>query len=333
MRLSARLMIAGLAMAAAGAAAGCSAAPKLAYANNATQPSSRAATASGPAGAQPKASPSGSPGSAGSAGPQIEVTGAPRGVKAKGGILIDAATGQVLWARQADVERPIASITKVMTAYLVLQAGHLDQKITIPKAVLDYVWKYGASSDGLHPGEVLTAGELLYGLLLESGADGAYTLATAYGPGLPMFVAKMNAAARQLGMLHTRFTSPDGLPYPTETSTFSTPADLLILGTAAMKSAVFRSIVGLRYYALPKGQGHAFHWWGNSDDLIGRYPGAVGIKSGYTDGAAHCLLFEAVRGGRTLLGVVLGSPPTGPAAGAQDAARVLNWAFALKQSP
>jgi D-alanyl-D-alanine carboxypeptidase (penicillin-binding protein 5/6) len=327
MRLSARLMIAGLAMAVGGTAAGCSAAPKLAYANNATQPTSRPATASGPAGARPGTAP------AGAAGPRIEIAGAPRGVKAKAGILVDAATGQVLWTKQADAERPIASITKVMTAYLVIQAGNLDRKVTIPKAVLDYVWKYGATSDGLHPGEVLTVRELLYGLLLESGADAAYTLATAYGPGLPAFIARMNATARQLGMLHTNFTSPDGLPYPTETSTYSTPADLLTLGTAAMKSAVFRSIVDQRTYIMQKGQGHAAHWWGNDNDLIGRYPGAVGIKSGYTDGAAHCLLFEAVRGGRTLLGAVLGSPPTGPAAGAQDAARILNWAFTLKQSP
>jgi serine-type D-Ala-D-Ala carboxypeptidase (penicillin-binding protein 5/6) len=330
MRLSARLMIAGLAMAVGGVTAGCSAVPKLAYANNAAQPSSRPATASGPAGPQPGTAPAGAPGQA---GPRIEIAGAPRGVKAKAGILVDADTGQVLWTRQADAERPIASITKVMTAYLVLQAGNLDRKVTVPKAVLDYVWKYGASSDGLHPGEVLTARQLLYGLLLESGADAAYTLAAAYGPGLPAFVARMNATARQLGMLHTQFTTPDGLPYPTGTSTYSTPADLLTLGTAAMKSAVFRSIVDLRFYIMKKGQGHAAHWWGNSNDLIGRYPGAVGIKSGYTVAAAHCLLFEAVRGGRPLLGVVLGSPPTGPAAGAVDAARILNWAFTLKQSP
>ncbi len=254
------------------------------------------------------------------------------GSRRRRAILTDAATGQLLWAKQANVERPIASITKVMTAYLVIQAGNLDRKITIPKAVLNYVWKYGASSDGLHPDEVLTARELLDGLLLESGADAAYALAAAYGPGLPAFIAKMNATARQLGMLHTHFTSPDGLPYPTETSTYSTPADLLVLGAAAMKSAVFRSIVDLRFYSMKKGQGHAAHWWGNSNELIGYYPGAVGIKTGYTDDAGHCLLFEAVRGGRSLLGVVLGSPPTGPGAGAQDAARILNWGFALKQS-
>jgi serine-type D-Ala-D-Ala carboxypeptidase (penicillin-binding protein 5/6) len=324
MRLSARLMIAGLAMAVGGVTAGCSGTPALDYARGATRPS-----ASQTPPAKPKTSPTAVPTPA---GPKIEVAGAPRGVKAKAGILTDAATGQVLWASQANVERPIASITKVMTAYLVLQAGNLGQKITIPKAVLNYVWKYGATSAGLHPGEVLTTDELLYGLLLESGADAAYTLATAYGPGLPAFIAKMNATARQLGMLHTHFTSPDGLPYPTETATYSTPADLLILGAAAMKSAVFRSIVDQRTYVMKKGQGHAAHWWGNDNELIGYYPGAVGIKTGYTDDAGHCLLFEAVRGGRTLLGVVLDSPPTGPGAGAKDAARLLNWGFALRQS-
>ena len=327
MRLSARLMIAGLAMVVGGVTAGCSSTPAFDYASGATRPSASHSPA-----AKPRTSPATTPATAPApAGPRIEVAGAPRGVKAKAGILTDAATGQVLWAEQPDAERPVASITKVMTAYLVIQAGHLDQKITIPKAVLNYVWKYGATSAGLHPDEVLTADQLLYGLLLQSGADAAYALATAYGPGLPAFIAKMNATARQLGMLHTHFTSPDGLPYPTETATYSTPADLLILGAAAMKSAVFRSIVDQRVYVMKKGQGHAAHWWGNDNELIGYYPGAIGIKTGYTDDAGHCLLFEAVRGGRSLLGVVLDSPPTGPGAGAKDAARILNWGFALKQ--
>ena len=331
MRLSARLMIAGLAMAVGGAAAGCSAAPGLAYAGGATRPSSGVARTTVPAGAHTQAKPTPT-GSAGPSGPEIGVVGAPRGVKAKAGILADAATGQVLWAKGGNVERPIASITKVMTAYLVIQAGDLNRKITIPKGVLGYVWKYGANSAGLVPGNVLTVDELLHALLLVSAADAAYTLATTYGPGLPAFIAKMNATARQLGLTHTHFTSPDGLPYPTETSTYSTPTELLELGEVAMRSPVFRSIVDERFYSLAKGQGHRAYWWGNSNELIGYYPGAVGIKTGFTDDAGHCLLFEAVRGDRTLIGVVLGSPPTGPGAGAQDAARVLNWGFALKQS-
>ena len=267
-----------------------------------------------------------------SASPMIEVTGAPGGVKAKGAVLADAATGQVLWGRDVDTERPMASVTKVMTALLVLQDGHLGRQIQVPKAAFSYAWKYGGETAALRPGDVLTAQELLEALLLPSGADAAYTLANAYGPGLDAFVARMNATAAQMGMKHTHFTSPDGLPYPTETSTYSTPSDLLMLGLAAMRYPAFRSIVDLRFYHLPKGRGHHEYWWDNTDALIGSYPGAVGIKSGYTDDAGHCLLFEAIRNGRALIGVVLDSPATGPAAAAQDAERMLNWGFRLPRA-
>ena len=251
------------------------------------------------------------------------MAGAPGGVKARGAVLADVATGQLLWGRGVDTERPMASVTKVMTALLVLQAGNLGRQIRVPKAAVVYAWKYGGETAALHPGDVLTAQQLLEALLLPSGADAAYTLANAYGPGLAAFVARMNA---------THFTSADGLPYPTETATYSTPSDLLTLGLAAMRYPAFQSIVDLRFYHLPKGRGHHQYWWDNTDALIGSYQGAVGIKSGYTDDAGHCLLFEAGRNGRTLIGVVLGSPATGPAAAAQDAERMLNWAFRLPRA-
>jgi serine-type D-Ala-D-Ala carboxypeptidase (penicillin-binding protein 5/6) len=265
-------------------------------------------------------------------GPLIEVTGAPRGVKAKGAVLADAVTGQVLWGRGLNIERPMASVTKVMTALVVLESGDLDQEIRVPKAAFDYVWKYGGESAALRPGDELTVQELLEALLLPSGADAAYTLANAYGPGLNAFVARMNATAARMGMAHTHFTSPDGLPYPTETSTYSTPSDLLTLGLAAMRFPAFRSIVDQQFYHLPKGPEHHQYWWDNTNELIGSYQGAVGIKDGYTDDAGHCLLFEAVRNGRTLIGVVLDSPATGVAAAAQDAAQMLNWGFGLEQA-
>jgi serine-type D-Ala-D-Ala carboxypeptidase (penicillin-binding protein 5/6) len=267
-----------------------------------------------------------------SASPMIKVVGAPGGVRAKGAVLADAATGQLLWGREMDTERPMASVTKVMTALLVLQGGNLGRQIQVPKAAFSYAWKYGGETAALRPGDVLTARELLEALLLPSGADAAYTLANAYGPGLDAFVARMNATAAQMGMKDTHFTSPDGLPYPTETSTYSTPSDLLMLGLAAMRYPAFRSIVDLRFYHLPKGRGHHEYWWDNTDELIGSYPGAVGIKSGYTDDAGHCLLFAAVRNGRELIGVVLDSPVTGPAAAAQDAERMLNWGFRLRRA-
>ncbi len=267
------------------------------------------------------------------AGPVIDVTGTPQGVKAKGAVLADAATGQVLWGRGLDAERPMASVTKVMTALMVVDSGNLNREIRVPQAAFNYAWKYGGETASLRPGDELTVQELLEALLLPSGADAAYTLANAYGPGLNAFIARMNVTAARMGMTHTHFTSPDGLPYPTETSTYSTPSDLLKLGLAAMRSPVIRSIVDQQFYHLPKGHGHHQYWWDNTNDLIGSYQGAVGIKTGYTDDAGHCLLFEAVRNGRPLIGVVLDSPPTGAAAGAQDAARMLNWGFSLRQSP
>ena len=267
-----------------------------------------------------------------SASPVIKVAGAPGGVKAKGAVLADAATGQVLWGRDQDTERPMASVTKVMTALLVLQDGHLGRQIRVPKAAFSYAWKYGGETAALRPGDVLTAQELLEALLLPSGADAAYSLANAYGPGLDAFVARMNATTAQMGMKDTHFTSPDGLPYPTETSTYSTPSDLLMLGLAAMRYPAFRSIVDLPFYHLQKGRGHHGYWWDNTDALIGSYPGAAGIKSGYTDDAGHCLLFEATRNGRALIGVVLDSPATGSAAAAQDAGRMLNWGFRLPRA-
>ncbi len=320
--LAAVAVIAGGAAACAPAVGRASSRPAAMYASTAgTRPPAASARPSAPA-ASARPSPS--------ASPVIQVTGAPSGVKAKGAVLADAASGQVLWSRDPGTERPMASVTKVMTALLVLEAGDLGREIRVPETAFDYAWKYGGETAALHPGDVLTAQQLLAALLVPSGADAAYTLANAYGPGLDAFVARMNATAVRMGMAHTHFTSPDGLPYPTETATYSTPSDLLTLGLAAMRYPVFRSIVDLQFYHLPKGAGHHQYWWDNTNGLIGSYQGAIGIKTGYTDAALHCLLFEAVRNGRTLIGVVLGSPATGPLAAAQDAEKMLNWGFGLR---
>jgi serine-type D-Ala-D-Ala carboxypeptidase (penicillin-binding protein 5/6) len=296
-----------------------------------TPEATAAARTRGPVAPSPSR-PATSPAARPAARPAIQVTGAPGGVKAKSAVLADAATGQVLWGRAVDTERPMASVTKVMTALLVLKGGDLGLQIRVPKAAVRYAWKYGGETAALRPGDVFTARELLEALLLPSGADAAYTLANAYGPGMDTFVARMNAVAAAMGMRHTHFTSPDGLPYPTETSTYSTPSDLLRLGLAAMRSPVFRSIVDRSFYHLAKGRGHHGYWWDNTGELISSYRGAVGIKDGYTDDAGHCLLFEAIRNGRSLIGVVLHSPATGPASGAQDAARMLNWGFRLPRT-
>jgi serine-type D-Ala-D-Ala carboxypeptidase (penicillin-binding protein 5/6) len=254
---------------------------------------------------------------------------APSGVQAKAAAIADASAGTVLWSRELNTERPIGSITKVMTALVVISAGNLNRTITVPSAVVSYVREHDASSAGLHPGDRLTATELLEALLLPSGADAAYALADAYGPGLTKFIGKMNAVAKALGMTRTHFSNFDGLPWPTEYSTYSTPANLLTLGRVAMTSRVFRSIVAQRSYRLAAGDGHHAYLWHNLDPLLGVYPGAIGIKTGYTAAAGHCLLFEATRNGRSLIGVTLDSPGEGTTVNGADPTRLLNWAFSL----
>src|SRR6266567_2813755 len=251
----------------------------------------------------------------------------PSGVAARSAAVENAATGRLLWSRGLNTERPMASITKVMTAFLVLRAGHLDRTITIPAAVTGYVRAHNASSAGLHPGDKLTARQLLYALLLPSGADAAYALARADGPGIPAFVVRMNATARLLGMTRTHFSNFDGLPYPTPYSNYSTAANLLVLGRAAMLVPAFRSVVDQRSYQLAAGSGHHSYRWKNLNPLLGRYPGVIGIKPGYTGAAGQCLLFEATRNGYSLIGVTLHSPGSISSPNPFDAIRILNWAF------
>jgi serine-type D-Ala-D-Ala carboxypeptidase (penicillin-binding protein 5/6) len=256
-------------------------------------------------------------------------TAGPGGVQAKAAAIADASTGALLWSRDLNAERPMGSITKVMTALVVIRAGDLNKKITISSAAVAYVLEHDASSADLRPGDTLTARQLLVGLMLPSGCDAAYALAAAYGPGLGAFIAKMNATAKLLGLTRTHFSNFDGLPWPTEYSTYSTAANLIKLGRVAMTSAVFRSIVDLRTYRIAAGHGHHAYAWQNTNPLLGAYPGAVGIKTGFTLAAGHCLLFEATRDGRSFIGVTLDSPGVGTAVNGADATVLLNWAFSL----
>jgi len=254
----------------------------------------------------------------------------PVGVQARGADLVNAVTGRQLWSRALNTRRPMASITKVMTALVVIRAGGLDRTVRIPRFVVSYVTQHGASSAGLRPGDVMTVRQLLEGLLLPSGCDAALVLAGAYGRGWRAFVGKMNFRAKALGLRNTHFANFDGLGWPTESSTYSTPKDLITLGLAAMRLPAFRAIVRQRsFYVPPTGQHHAYRWQ-NTNQLLGSYPGAFGIKTGHTQGAGYCLLFEAQRNGRTLIGVVLNSSETNAVAAFTDAARMLNWAFGIR---
>jgi len=243
--------------------------------------------------------------------------------------LANAVTGANLWSRSSVSERPMGSITKVMTAYVVIEAGSLNRVITVPKGVVAYDKAYDASTAGLVPGEKLTALQLLYAMLLPSGADAAYTLAYAYGGSRAGFLARMNAAASKLGLSKTHFSDFSGLPDPGQYTTYSTARDLIGLGRDAMKLPLLAKIVATRSYSVAAGSGHRAHTWKNGNLLLTRYPGAIGIKTGFTNAAGQCLLFEARRGTKTLIGVVLHSSSsiTDPSAAVNDAIRMLNFGF------
>jgi serine-type D-Ala-D-Ala carboxypeptidase (penicillin-binding protein 5/6) len=256
------------------------------------------------------------------------VAGGPAGIQVKGAALADAATGNILWSLGLNTERPIGSIVKIMTALVVIQAGDLNREITVPESVIAYLnSQNGPSTAGLIVCDRLTALELLEALLLPSGCDAAYTLAQAYGPGTGAFIAKMNTEARRLGLTGTYFSNFDGMPWPGEYSTWSTPANLITLGRYAMSYPVFAAIVGQVSYKLPVGDGHHGYFWQNTDPLIGVYPGAIGIKTGDTQAAGNCLLFEATQNGLTLIGVTLGTPGDDITVTGPVATRVLNWGF------
>jgi len=243
--------------------------------------------------------------------------------------LANAVTGANLWSRSSVSERPMGSITKVMTAYVVIEAGSLNRVITVPNGIVAYDKTYDASTAGLVPGEKLTALQLLYAMLLPSGADAAYTLAYAYGGSRAGFLARMNAAASKLGLSKTHFSDFSGLPDPGQYTTYSTARDLISLGRDAMRLPLLAKIVATRSYSVAAGSGHRAHTWKNGNLLLTRYPGAIGIKTGFTNAAGQCLLFEARHGTKTLIGVVLHSSSsiTDPSAAVNDAIRMLNFGF------
>jgi D-alanyl-D-alanine carboxypeptidase (penicillin-binding protein 5/6) len=255
----------------------------------------------------------------------------PAGVIARSGELVDASTGKWLWSRGLNSEHPIASITKIMTALVVVSSGDLNRRITATAAAEDYARDYSATSADLVPGDRLTARELLEGLLLPSGADAAYLLANSYGPGWHAFVRKMNAKARSLGMTETHFANFDGLPWPTPTSGYSSPRDLVKLAEAALKVPLIRQIVDQRSYALGGGKQHHKYYWKNTNLLLGHFSGARGVKTGFTTAAGYCLLFAATRDGRELVGVVLDSTTTNAAVRFTAAKLLLTWGFSVTQ--
>ncbi|MDQ3210198.1 MAG: D-alanyl-D-alanine carboxypeptidase [Actinomycetota bacterium] len=217
-------------------------------------------------------------------------------------ILADLDDGQIMFAKAPELRLPIASLTKIMTALIVLERLDLGHVIEVAPAAIFSDDDYGASSTlGLRAGERRTVRELLDALMLQSANDAALALAIDAGGTQQRFVDLMNERARTLGLRRTRFFSPNGL----DDRGRSTVRDLLVLTLGAYAVPGFAEIVASRFREIPAPRGRPRRVQ-NRNALLWLYPGAVGVKTGFTAAAGYCLVATAERDGRRLLAVVLG---------------------------
>jgi len=235
-------------------------------------------------------------------------------VAAASAILADLDSGEVLWERNPDQRQPIASVTKIMTGLLVVEATDPDEVVTAgPNAA-----RQTGAELGLEVGEVQPVRQLLMALLLQSANDAAVALAEHVGGTVEGFVDGMNRRARRLGARDTRFASPNGL----DDSGYSTSRDLVAITAEAFRDATFREVVATKLHRIPSPDGDPRRIQ-NRNALLWLYRGAIGVKTGYTAAAGFCLVAAAERDGLRLVAVVLGAPSSPWS----DAAEMLNHGF------
>jgi D-alanyl-D-alanine carboxypeptidase (penicillin-binding protein 5/6) len=227
--------------------------------------------------------------------------------------VVNGATGEVLASKNADERVPIASITKLMTVLVALQHVKLDDTVTVTPAAAHV----GEERIPLHAGERITVRDLIAGALIQSANDAADALAAGAADGnIATFVGWMNERAQALGLRDTHFRRPDGLDAPGHVSS---ARDVAVLARVAMHLPIVRSLVRLRTDTI-EGGSVPLHTW---NDLLGVFPGLIGVKTGHTDNAGWCEVAAARRNGYTIYAVVLGSPTR--AQRNSDLDRLLAW--------
>jgi D-alanyl-D-alanine carboxypeptidase (penicillin-binding protein 5/6) len=242
----------------------------------------------------------------------------PPRLRARSAVLVDLDSGQTLFALNPAERRPIASLTKIMTAYLVMTRTRPTERVTVSADAASGRIA-GFSSLGLVAGEVIPVVELLYALMLQSANDAAVALAEHVAGSEEAFVEEMNREAERLGLSRSSFASPNGL----DDRGRSTARDLARLTRAAFRVPGFAEIVATRFHQIPAPEGDP-RVVQNRNALLWLYPGATGVKTGFTTAAGFCIVATAERGNVRLLAVVLGEPGEP----FSDAAALLNHGFA-----
>jgi len=218
-------------------------------------------------------------------------------ILARAGLAMNADNGVVLAAKNPHLRLPMASTTKIMTAVVALQSGHLSDRIRVPSSAFDF--ESDATVMGLHTGQTVTLRDLLYGLMLPSGADAANVIAIRYGGSERDFVAMMNREAQQLGMHDTHYANAHGL---TARDHYTSAYDLALLARYASTIPDLMKVASTRTYYW---DGHILT---NVNRVLFWYPGADGLKPGFTDDAGLCQVLDARRDGRHVVVVLLNTP-------------------------
>jgi len=242
-------------------------------------------------------------------------------VLAESAILINAETGGVIYEKNADTRRTPASLTKIMTCILGLEARGLSGTFKISRAAAATEY----SDLGMKGGERMRSGELMRGMMMESDNGASVVVAQNISGTVLNFVERMNAKAKELGCRRTHFSNPHGL---TARWHYTTARDMAKIAAYAMKNPDFRRIVGSRNsvirWELPSGKKYNAS---NSNDLLKTYSGANGIKTGWTSAAGGCLAASAKRGNVELIAIVLHSPDT--RSRFTDAGKLLDYGFSV----
>ncbi|MDW8029744.1 MAG: D-alanyl-D-alanine carboxypeptidase family protein [Armatimonadota bacterium] len=221
-------------------------------------------------------------------------------IKAKSALLADAETGEVLWQFNPNLKYYPASLTKIMTAVLILEIGKLEDWVEAPKEAAFT----GESSMGLKEGERVKMKDLLEAILVRSANDACVAAAIHLSGSVEKFVNLMNEKAKDLGMTDSHFVNPHGLHDPNH---FTTAKDLLILTRYALQNPTFRKIVTKREIIIQPTNKSALRHYRSRNKLLELYPGCDGVKTGYTIPAGKCLIASATRNGWQLIAIVLGS--------------------------
>jgi len=239
---------------------------------------------------------------------------------AEAALLMDAATGKVLWSKEPEKELPMASVTKIMTLLLACEA--LDQgKISLNDRVTtsENAWSMGGSQIYLEPGEEMGMQDMLISIAVGSANDASVAVAEHIAGSEEAFVEMMNNRAKELGCQHTRFANPTGLPAENH---YTSAHDMAMILRQALNYPQFSKVSSIYSYEI---RGGDFVLW-STNKLLKWYPGVDAGKTGWTNDAKYCLAATAKRDGLRLISVVLGTPE--PRSHFRETMKIFNFGFA-----